>query len=231
MSYIDDFLVQIIGHMPGETINVEVTFPDSYPNNPDLENKDALFVTTINYIVDTDTSSVLTDDFVAENLSGSYGWTTVEEMRESLQADMRKYNMQQYLNEYFANQVTILSMPDQLLQYQENSMINYYQEYANYYGMEFEELLSSEGFSSVDELINAYYESNMTSASSLLVLLAVAEDAGFIITDEDVADYFQENDMSGEYDSYIERYGMPYVKHNVLCQRVIDYIIKNAVLL
>lgn len=30
-SYIDDFLEQLIGHQPGETFNVEVTFPDEYP--------------------------------------------------------------------------------------------------------------------------------------------------------------------------------------------------------
>ena len=38
-SYIDDFLEQLIGHKPGETFDINVTFPDSYPNNPDLAGK------------------------------------------------------------------------------------------------------------------------------------------------------------------------------------------------
>jgi trigger factor len=229
-EYIDDFLEQLIGHMPGETIDVEVTFPDSYPNNPDLEKKDALFVTTINYIADTESKAVLTDDFVMENLFGYYGWSTVQEMKDGLRADMRKYNMQQFIKDYFANEVTVLSMPDQLIKYQENSMLSYYQEYANYYGIGIEELLSSEGLSSVEELISTYHDTNMISATSLLVLLAVAEDAGFTVTDDDVAQYFQDNNMTGEYDSIVEQYGLPFIKHTVLCAKVIDYVIDNAIL-
>ena len=56
-SYIDDFLEQLIGHQPGETFDIEVTFPDPYQNNPDLAGKDAVFVTTINYIEETEEES------------------------------------------------------------------------------------------------------------------------------------------------------------------------------
>lgn len=35
-QFIDDFLTQIIGHTPGETFDVEVTFPTRMENNPDL---------------------------------------------------------------------------------------------------------------------------------------------------------------------------------------------------
>ncbi|MCL2153295.1 MAG: FKBP-type peptidyl-prolyl cis-trans isomerase [Oscillospiraceae bacterium] len=227
-EYIDDFLEQLIGHMPGETFDVNVTFPDSYPMNPDLENAEAVFVTTINYI--SDISETLTDEFVNLNLSEYYGWTTVAEMEEGLRADMRKYSMQQYLKDYFTYQVNILSMPDQIINYQENSMLNYYYEYADYYGVEFEELLSGEGFTTVDELIDAYYETNLTNAQSMLVLLAIAEDAGMTVSDTDVEDYFQTNNMAEDIDSIVEQYGMPFIKYNVLCQKVIDFIIDNAIL-
>ena len=52
-SYIDDFLEQLIGHRPGETFDIEVTFPDPYENNPDLAGKDAVFTVTVNHIVET----------------------------------------------------------------------------------------------------------------------------------------------------------------------------------
>ena len=41
-NYIDDFLTQIIGHMPGETIDVNVTFPEVY-HSADLAGKEAVF--------------------------------------------------------------------------------------------------------------------------------------------------------------------------------------------
>ncbi|MFQ9679769.1 MAG: FKBP-type peptidyl-prolyl cis-trans isomerase [Ruthenibacterium lactatiformans] len=63
-QFIDDFLTQIIGHTPGETFDVEVTFPDPYENNPDLAGKDAVFEVTINYIEGEDVTPEFSDDFV-----------------------------------------------------------------------------------------------------------------------------------------------------------------------
>ncbi len=48
--YIDDFEEQLIGHKAGDEVDVEVTFPEVYKNNPDLAGKDALFKVTINGI-------------------------------------------------------------------------------------------------------------------------------------------------------------------------------------
>lgn len=47
--YIDDFEEQLIGAHPGDTVNVNVTFPDDYQQE-DLQGKDALFVVTVNGI-------------------------------------------------------------------------------------------------------------------------------------------------------------------------------------
>lgn len=49
-SYIDDFETQLIGHNVGEEVDVVVTFPDVYQNNPDLAGKEATFKCTINGI-------------------------------------------------------------------------------------------------------------------------------------------------------------------------------------
>lgn len=49
-SYIDDFEEQLIGTHPGDEVDVYVTFPDPYQNNPDLSGKEALFEVTVNGI-------------------------------------------------------------------------------------------------------------------------------------------------------------------------------------
>ena len=49
-SYIDDFEEQLIGAHPGDTVEVNVTFPDTYGNNTDLSGKDAVFTVTLNGI-------------------------------------------------------------------------------------------------------------------------------------------------------------------------------------
>jgi trigger factor len=48
-SYIDDFEEQLIGHNVGDTVSVEVTFPEDYGVD-DLNGKDAVFEVTINGI-------------------------------------------------------------------------------------------------------------------------------------------------------------------------------------
>jgi len=227
-DYIDNFLDQIVGHMPGETINVEVTFPEDYPAE-EFSGKAAVFVTTINYITEMGAEH-LTDSFVEEYLYPYYGWTTVEEMRTKLRADMREYDMKQFINEYLAYEVTVKSIPEPMIDYQVDSLVQYYQSYAEYYGMELEELLESEGYSGVDELIAEYTDAITLNATSMLVLLAVAEDAGIKVSDADIVDYFRNKNISENYLDIVEEYGMPFIKHTVLCEKVIDLIIKHAAL-
>ncbi|MDD4401362.1 MAG: FKBP-type peptidyl-prolyl cis-trans isomerase [Desulfitobacteriaceae bacterium] len=230
-DYIGDFLTQIIGHMPGETVNVEVTFPDYYPNNSDLENKDALFVTTINYITE-ETAAELTDDFVATNLSAYYGWSTVEEAKTGVRMELQKNAIQQYILQYFTTDVTIRSIPDVLTKYQEDSMLNYYQGYAEYYDMELTEFLSSyEGFSSINEFVQANADNIMNNAICSFVIQAVVEDAGISVSNEDLVSYFSEYGVSDDSSSYEEEYGLPYLKQYSLSQKVFDLIIETAVLI
>ena len=49
-SYIDDFEEQLIGAHPGDTVQVNVTFPHPYENNTDLSGKEAVFTVTVNGI-------------------------------------------------------------------------------------------------------------------------------------------------------------------------------------
>ena len=110
-------------------------------------------------------------------------------------------------------------------------MLNYFQGYADHYSISMDELLSNEGFASVDDLINGKYESIMQGSVNMLVMLAIAEDAGITVSGDDVTNYFIQNKLASDYDSIVERYGMPYIKYEVLCQKVLDFVIDNAVLL
>ena len=48
-TYIDDFEEQLIGHHPGDSVDVTVTFPEDYGKD-ELNGKEALFKVTINGI-------------------------------------------------------------------------------------------------------------------------------------------------------------------------------------
>ena len=228
-NYIDDFLEQLIGHMPGETVNVEVTFPDSY-HEESLQGKDAVFVTVINYIIE-EVKPELTDDFVAANLSADYGWTTIEEMKDGMRPDLQKIAIQDYVRQYFANEVSVQSIPEQLIKFQENAMLNQYRQYADSYGVGLEEFVNDYvGFSNVDELIEYNHDNYLSEAKYNLISQAVAETMGISVSDEDLADFFGEHTESSDYSVYEEIYGLPFLKQSVLYQKVFDYIVENAVL-
>ena len=233
-DYIDDFLTQIIGHMPGETVNVEVTFPDVYDNNPDLAGKDALFVTTINYIVEylTEVEHDITDSFVEENLYAGYGWMTVDEMEEGIREGIQRTAIENYVRENMTNGVTFYGVPDDIMAYQENlieyqekDMLDYYQELADSYETDLETILQYfAGVSGTDELIEQNRNSILEDIKRTLVVQAAAEDAGISVSDEDMEHYLP------DFSSYEGQYGMPWLKQYVLGLKVIDYIVENAVL-
>lgn len=227
-SFLDDFLYQLIGQMPGNTVDIEVTFPDDYQDE-NLQGKTAVFSTVINYIVKQDK---LSDDFVAKNLSETYGWTTVKEMRDSLKADIQKTFVQQYIEQFLSTEVSVKSIPDSLMEYQKKTLLNSYQELADYNGLELEKYLQEyEGFSSVEECIEDANTDLVENATFSLVIQAVAEEVGLSVSDEDLTKYSTEHLWSSNYSLQVEQYGMPYFKQTALCQMVIDYIAENAVLL
>ena len=47
---IDGFEDGIVGHTVGETFDLNLTFPETYPNNPDLAGKEVVFTVTLNGI-------------------------------------------------------------------------------------------------------------------------------------------------------------------------------------
>ena len=228
-TYIDDFLEQLIGHMPGDTVNVEVTFPEVYQESS-LQGKDALFVTKINYIIET-SHEEFTDEFVATNLAPMYGWTTVEEANEGLRTELANDAIRQYIQQYLSSEVTVRSVPDELVKYQEKSMMKSCQQYAEYYEMGVEEFLYNyEGYTSVDEFIAANYDFNVNNAGYSLTMQAVAEDAGLAVNDNDIILFFNKYFGTDDYSQYEQEYGLPYIKQLVLGEKVFDLIAENAIL-
>ena len=224
-NYIDDFLTQIIGHRPGETFNVEVTFPRDY-GKEELNGKDAVFVTTINYITEDD----LTDEFVAEALSEEHGWTTIAEMETEIRNNLQKARVDNYLRDYLATEATVNATPEtvaayqeKLIAYQEKSMLDYYLEQADSSEMELDEFLQTyAGVESKDELVAQNRESVEKDMKRTLVVQAIAEDADITVSDEDLSSY-----LPG-YSAYMDQFGKPWITQYVLGLKVIAYLTENA---
>ena len=223
-SYIDDFLEQLIGHRPGETFDIEVTFPDPYENNPDLAGKDAVFTVTVNHIVETYTYE-LTDDFVADNLQADYGYTSIADMREKIAADLHDTQVYNYMIETVLENCPVSEVPQKLVDNEITITVKQLKYQALQYNMDASTLFTYYyGVADEDAFRTTYEEDIRERISQYLVMMAIAEDAGLIATEQDVKDYFLEEMDTEDYSEYVKNYGYGYIYRAVTINNVGNYL-------
>lgn len=214
-SYIDDFLEQLIGHKPGETINVEVTFPDSYPQNTDLEGKDAVFVTTINHVKVT---PELTDDFVKEHSEEicTY-WTMegvedVEDLKAQVYDQSFEYNLGNAIYEKVYSEVKIDEIPEAAYEMAKNQISC--QLYTTY-GITWNDYVAQSGYTQeeIDEMLNE-------NAKVGLIYQAIAEQEGIEITEDAITEYIGEDNA----ETMLGTYGRGYVAQRILYADAMKYL-------
>ena len=83
-SFIDGFEDGLVGAVKGDQKDLNLTFPDPYPKNPDLAGKAVVFEVTVNAVKERSVPE-LTDEFVA-SVSPDDG--TVEKYRESTRENL-----------------------------------------------------------------------------------------------------------------------------------------------
>lgn len=227
-TFIDSFEDQIVGHMPGETFDVNVTFPDDYQAT-NLAGKDAVFATTLNYI-NEDVTPDLTDDWVSSNLAESMGMNNVAELKTFVSNSLL---FSQEANElygqlYDAAEVNTDTLPEDVQQYFTNTVLYQPYLYAQMRGVSLETMLSQAGYSSVDEYLENSESSKQSMIKQILIMQALAEKNN-IVCDTDILNaefsrYFGSTDMT----SYVNAYGENYVKTNILHDIVMQNQIDNV---
>ncbi|MBQ6052606.1 MAG: FKBP-type peptidyl-prolyl cis-trans isomerase [Clostridia bacterium] len=202
-NYIDDFLEQLIGHMPGDRFNVYVTFPVTYGVDS-LNGKDAVFDVTVNYICGDRIDAELTDEIAAD-----YGFETVEDLKQ----DIRDWLVTQQKSDFFTELIYESELkndvPQQVLSFVVKSDLSNYKYYADAYEVTLDEFMYSYlGYENTDVYIEYNMDSYRNNALYCLAIQAIAEKEGLTVTDMDVSD-------AGLSD-YVESYGMPFLKQYVL---------------
>lgn len=226
-NFIDDFLTQIIGHMPGESFDVNVSFPDEYPNNPDYAGKEARFFVVINYIAEYIVPEI-TDEFIKETCEETYGVSTVADMKQYIKDTLEKNKKLTYIDDYLYNGATFGEIPEAVIQHQKNCVIGNYQDMAANYGVDVETIVAYSGYESLEALIEDSEDQIAEMAKDMLLYQAVANDLKLKVSNKDVADYFEKTAGTRDYSLYQDHYGLPYLKMMVLNEMATDYIIENA---
>lgn len=227
-NFIDDFLDQLVGYLPGTVVNVEVTFPEDYFEES-LAGLDALFITPINYIAGGDVLPDLTNEFVFANFV-FLNISTVDELINEIEDVLRDNAVRQYVFEYLSTQIAVTYVPEKLIRHYEQLLLNEYVNEAMQFGMEVDDLLGMVGFESREDFFEANRERVESDAKFSLILQAVAEDAGIVVTVEDVIEFFLDNFGTDDFSDAAEMYGLPWIKQFIRNQMVMDFIHEQVVL-
>lgn len=234
-SFIDDFEAQIEGHKPGDSFDVEVTFPTDY-GTATLAGKDVVFAVKLNGIY---VAPEFTDEFVQEYLS-DYA-TTAEGYRQYLKDTNYKNNLITYVEKYVVANSTFKSFPSAYFKqmkgnYKANEIarMNYnnqiYQQYFGTNGYEsFEAYLSQTYSQTEEEFDNSIEERVSDTVKYAIFCQAVAEKEGITATIDEVKEYYISNGGTEDnFNSQIENYGQGYLVQQYLDQKVRDFIVDKT---
>ena len=234
-GYIDNFDEQIVGHTPGDSFDVNVTFPEDYGKD-ELNGKAAVFATTLNYIVASPTVPEYDDVLVAS----ATDYSTTAEFETAKREELEKDNKESDLETDKATLVkkvldssNISEFPEQEVSERVQKMIDNVSEsaesngidlgtYLSYYGFD-EETFKSQVKSSVEEYIR-----------EKMIVLTIAEKENISASEEEVEAKKQELlDQTGlsDIETLKSTYGYEDedFSYEIIYKKIVDLIYNNAV--
>lgn len=230
-SFIDGFEDQLIGAKKGEKLEVNVTFPESYPNNPDLAGKPAVFDVTVNKV---STMPELTDQWVKEHAEdmGSKA-SDVASFRVEQQALLQAQVDYQYNNTIQQDALQQIvdtsefTVSDAMQKYAEDYVISQEVSTAKQYGHGLADMLNMYGMS-VDDFKEEISSYATDYAKQRMVVAAIANEQGIKSSDQLIDELAVElSGLAGKELNkiqLIEQYGGDAVKDEAVNKAVLDYV-------
>ncbi|EJX03186.1 trigger factor, partial [gut metagenome] len=223
-QYIPGFEEQVVGHKPGETFDLTVTFPEDYSDaNGELlpmAGKNAVFTTTIEYIAGEMQYPAFDDAFVADNLKAQYSWTTAAEADADIRDTLAKSKKYSAMMDYIDENIKVSEVPAAMLDVMTKTNIASAKASAAQYGMDFADFLKISGFESEEAFEEKVRTDSEKACHQLLAFQAIAETEKMKISNKDIEKTF--GDKKKE---IIEHYGKGYVCLNLLNDKVSELLV------
>jgi len=231
-SLIDDFEEQLIGHKAGDIFDVTVTFPEEYPNNPDLAGKEAVFAVVMNgvYVVPE-----FNDKFVLKYL-GDYA-ITAEGYRTYLRESNEDANLTTKVREYLVTNSEVSGYPKDYLKQikavKKFEDLAYFQNLNEYYT----QILGGPlypTFTSYIGMTEAKYDRSLTATGQAivkqhLIFQAIAEKEGIKSDEATYRAYMLEQGETEEtFNTELSNYGKGYLMQSHIGLQVLDLVKKNV---
>jgi trigger factor len=174
-KFIDTFEDQLVGHVPGDDVTVNVTFPEEYQNNSELAGKPATFEVEILDIQTKELPEI--DDEFAQDISE---FDSLAELREDLAKriqERREANLDTERRLHILRQLVekaAMEVPDAMYLARLDEMMDEFTNHIEAQGMQIDNYLR---FAQISEgaLRASWREQAMLDVNSSLVLESIAK--------------------------------------------------------
>ncbi len=219
----------LVGVMPGETVDLNLTFPENYRQNPDLAGQEVVFTVTVNGI---DTSAEYETVTPEEMKEMGLPYKTKEDVweagkkaveqnaDETFEANAKSAVVQKLLEESTAE-----SIPEYLVEEEIQNYNLYMESIAAMYGVDLETFVSAASGLTQEEYDSQTKEMCTQIVKQYLVLEAVARAEGIETTDEMIherADKEAEEYGYSSGDALIDEVGYTTYRMAVVQEQVIE---------
>lgn len=225
-QFIDGFEDGLVGVMPGETVDLNLTFPDWYKNT-DLAGQAVVFTVTVNYIVPEEKDM---KDSVLEGM-GLDGIGTVAALREYVFDYLYYYSSEME----FAQDDVLMALvdsctfteelPQDFVDEAKKTFRIVLEQQAAYYKMTTEEAAQTLWEMSAEEFLETYAEQNVREN---LAMQAVANKEGLVVSDEELQEQLELYASSNQYDSveeFLGNYTREQYRNFIMGDKVIKFLL------
>ena len=234
-SFIDGFESGLIGVKVGETVDLNLTFPDPYPNNPDLSGKPVVFTVTVNYLC----GEVVVPEFDDE-LAVELGFKDEAEMRADMLKNLQEAKTASVDEKFYTavwelavDNAEILKVNQEIYDYYYGTLIRQYESMVSQYMMTLDDYLELIGMKKED--FDAQADKYATQCMEQeLVCRAIVKAEGLSVSEEDyqaaLAEFYNDHSASFADAAALEAYySRERLENDILWNGIISRIMKSGI--
>lgn len=230
-QFIPGFEDQLVGAKAGETVDVNVTFPENYQAE-DLAGKDAKFVTTVHEVKAKEVPAL--DDELAKDIDEEV--ETLDELKAKYRKELEAAKEIAYDDavegaalELAVANAEIVELPEEMVHDEVHRAMNEFMGNMQRQGISPEMYFQLTG--TTEEDLHKQYEADADKrVKTNLVIEAIAKAEGFEASDEEIEKEI--NDLASEYNMEVEQVrnllSADMLKHDIAMRKAVDVVTSTA---
>lgn len=230
-QFIPGFEDQLVGAKAGETVDVNVTFPENYQAE-DLAGKDAKFVTTVHEVKAKEVPAL--DDELAKDIDEEV--ETLDELKAKYRKELEAAKEIAYDDavegaalELAVTNAEIVELPEEMVHDEVHRAMNEFMGNMQRQGISPEMYFQLTG--TTEEDLHKQYEADADKrVKTNLVIEAIAKAEGFEASDEEIEKEI--NDLASEYNMEVEQVrnllSADMLKHDIAMKKAVDVVTSTA---